>query len=174
MSVPGKRRWGCSTPHEKGLVHRDIKPSNLLVANGPGATGLARPLRLKVLDLGLALLSAPGENAKASGLTQEGRWVGTPDYMSPEQAMSPHHVDIRSDLYSLGCTLYFLLTGRVPFPEPAPMEKILKHNLAEPTAIEKVRPEVPPPVVAVVRRLMAKRPEQRFPTPQAVVEALKD
>jgi CheY-like chemotaxis protein len=140
---------------------------NLRQAHRPAPT-------VKVLDMGLARLAQPsGPEGDAGGLTQEGRWVGTPDYMAPEQAMRAQSVDIRADLYSLGCTLYHLLTGRVPFPDPTPMEKVLKHNLSEPTPVDRLRPEVPAKVAAVVRRLMAKGPAERFPTPTDAAEALK-
>jgi WD40 repeat protein len=105
-------------------------------------------------------------------MTQEGTVVGTPDYMAPEQTLNAHEVDIRADLYSLGCTLYFLLTGKVPFPGGALGEKLLKHQLHEPIPIEQLRPDVPAEVARVVRRLMAKKPEDRFQTPVELVAAL--
>jgi serine/threonine protein kinase len=161
---------GLQHAHEKGMVHRDIKPSNLLAA------GLrsGKPV-IKILDMGLALARQTSEDAPTAadgGLTAEGHWVGTADYIAPEQSVDPHHVDIRADLYSLGCTFYHLLTGKVPFSDPAPMEKILKHNLVDPTPVEQLRPEVSPEVAAVVRRLMAKSPFDRYATPAAVAEAL--
>jgi serine/threonine protein kinase len=99
--------------------------------------------------------------------------MGTPDYISPEQAQESHTVDIRADIYSLGCTLYFLLTGQVPFPDSALTEKLLKHLLEEPTPVEEFRGDVPGEVLAVIRKMMAKKPEDRFQTPRAVAEALK-
>jgi serine/threonine-protein kinase len=93
--------------------------------------------------------------------------------MAPEQWMNARKVDIRADLYSLGCTLYYLVSGSVPFPADEPMEKMLKHHLDEPVRLEKVRPGVPPAVAEVVRTLMAKKPEQRFQQPQEVIAALK-
>src|SRR5262249_22546661 len=98
--------------------------------------------------------------------------MGTLDYIAPEQAMNSHAVDGRADQYSLGCSLYFLLTGRVPFPGGTALEKLLKHRLEEPEAIERLRPGVPPAVAAVVRTLMAKRPEDRYPSASAASEAL--
>src|SRR5262249_8352150 len=124
--------------NEKGIVHRDIKPANLLVTNLAGFPGRAEPADsnadppasppptpvLKVLDFGLAGL----HSTKTSGgpdtiLSKTGTLLGTIDYISPEQANSIHTVDIRSDLYSLGCTFYHLLSGRVPFPSDTPLEK---------------------------------------------------
>ena len=100
---------GLQHAYERGMVHRDIKPANLLLT--------AKGDVVKVLDMGLARLDRPEKDAGASStLTQEGAVMGTPDYIAPEQARDSHTVDIRADLYSLGCTLYFLLAGRVPFP----------------------------------------------------------
>jgi serine/threonine protein kinase len=97
---------GLAHAHERGLVHRDIKPQNLLLTTEGGV--------VKVLDMGLARLNHPADPANMhSAMTQEGAVMGTPDYMAPEQALSSHDVDIRADIYSLGCTLYFLLTGQV-------------------------------------------------------------
>jgi WD40 repeat protein len=98
--------------------------------------------------------------------------MGTPDYIAPEQAMDARLSDIRSDLYSLGCTFYFLLTGRVPFPGGSVMEKLLKHQGQAPPAVTALRPEVPPAVAAVVHRLMAKSPAERYQAPAELVVAL--
>jgi DNA-binding response OmpR family regulator len=167
---------GLQHAYERGLVHRDVKPSNLFVACS-GEGGSLPPLDrsvVKILDLGLALLYETGEPSEAaSGLTRDGRVVGTADYMAPEQWMNAHKVDVRADLYALGGTFYYLLTGQPPFPGAEPMEKMLKHHLDEPTPVEKRRPEVPALVLATVRRLMAKKPDQRFQQPSEVVEALK-
>jgi CheY-like chemotaxis protein/serine/threonine protein kinase len=184
---------GLQHAHERGLVHRDIKPSNMLVtwADRPGAPAgvrqgrsepatekgslLAEKGTLKILDLGLALLHQPTELSENAGaLTRDGRVVGTADYMAPEQWMNAHKVDIRADLYSLGCTFYFLLTGRVPFPGNEPMEKMLKHHLDEPVPVEQLRPRVPAKVLAIVRRLLAKKPEQRYQQPLELAEALRE
>ena len=97
--------------------------------------------------------------------------MGTLDYIAPEQAMDSHDVDIRADLYSLGCTLYFLLTGKAPFPGGEALQKLLKHRLEEPVPVEQLRPDVPPGVAAVVRKLMAKRPEDRYQTPAEAAAA---
>jgi len=130
---------------------------------------------VKILDLGLALLHQPTELSEAAGvLTRDGRVVGTADYMAPEQWMNAHKVDIRADLYSLGCTFYFLLTGHVPFPGNEPMEKMLKHHLDEPAPVENLRSGVPPKVLAIVRRLLAKKPEQRYQQPLELAEVLHE
>jgi len=165
--------------HEKGIVHRDIKPANLLVtqlACFPGLAGSAEsgaetpsspalPPVLKVADFGLARLHSVTTSSGADTIqAKTGSVMGTIDYISPEQANDIHNVDIRSDLYSLGCTFYHLLAGRVPFPSETAMEKLVKHFMAEPVALEELRPEVPPAVASIVRRLMAKDKAQRFQT----------
>ncbi len=172
---------------EKGIVHRDIKPANLLATNlaespvpvgaagGGGATRSSPPPApiLKVLDFGLARLHGTAiTGGMDTILSKTGTLLGTIDYISPEQANSIHAVDIRSDLYSLGCTFYHLLAGRVPFPSTTPMEKLVKHFMEEATALEEVRPEVPPAVAAIIRRLMAKDKAQRFQTPGELASVL--
>lgn len=157
---------GLQYIHEHGLVHRDIKPSNILVT-----TGAASPV-VKILDLGLVrILRSWSEQGPT--LTEEGAvMMGTLDYMAPEQALDFHQADIRSDIYSLGCSFFYLLAGRAPFADGTPAQKLIKHQQAEPPAVEAVRPEVPALVAQVVRKMMAKRPEDRYQTPLQVVQAL--
>ena len=97
--------------------------------------------------------------------------MGTPDYIAPEQARESHNVDIRADIYSLGCTFYFLLTGAVPFATGSLIQKLYKHQFDDPTAVESVRPEVPHYVGDIVRKMMAKAPGDRFQTPAELVDA---
>src|SRR5262249_22938769 len=126
---------------------------------------------LKVLDLGLARIL----DVHTEGLTQltdEGAVMGTPDYMAPEQAEESHTVDIRADVYGLGCTLYFLLAGRVPFPGGTVLQNLRRHQSAEPDSLEGLSPDAPLSMLAVLRRMMAKRPEGRFSTPGEVAAAL--
>jgi serine/threonine protein kinase len=149
--------------HDRGLVHRDVKPSNLLL----GPNGL-----LKLLDLGLARLGEAGSDS-ATSLTGMGMVMGTPDFMAPEQALDAHLVDIRADLYSLGCTLYFLLTGQPPFPGGTLGYKFHCHQHEEPAPLESLRRDVPVALVGVVRKLMAKRPEERFQSPAELVAQLE-
>ena len=151
---------GLQHAHERGLVHRDIKPHNLL---------LAKDGTIKILDMGLARMQTDDDT---STLTKEGSVVGTLDYVSPEQAMNSHTVDIRADLYSLGCTFYCLLTGQVPFPGGSAMEKLSNHAFHTPTPVEQLRPDIPPGVAAIVRKLMAKKPDERFQTPGELAAAL--
>jgi serine/threonine protein kinase len=163
---------GLQHAFECGLVHRDIKPHNLLLSRttGDGATTQAV---VKILDMGLARVSQPaGEEDTASSMTKEGAVMGTLDYLAPEQALDAHSADTRADLYSLGCTFYFLLTGKVPFPGGSAMEKLLKHHHRQPTPVEEVRPNTPPEVVAIVNKLMAKQPEDRYQTPVEAAAAL--
>jgi serine/threonine protein kinase len=148
---------------ERGLVHRDIKPQNLLLT-ADGRT-------LKILDMGLARLDQPG-NEDQTTMTQLGVVMGTPDYIAPEQALASHTVDIRADLYSLGCTFYFLLTGQVPFPGLSATEKLIKHQLEEPPPLAQFRSDIPPAVADVVMKLLAKKPVNRYQTPAELAAAL--
>jgi serine/threonine-protein kinase len=159
---------GLQHAFEKGLVHRDIKPSNIIVRRGASQSE-GGPL-VKLLDLGLA--RATGAVADEASLTQIHSVLGTPDFIAPEQARSSRDADIRSDLYSLGCTFYYILTGQVPFPAESPMEKLLKHYLEEPPHVEALRPDVPRGIARLVRKLMAKAPEDRPQTPWEVAAVL--
>jgi serine/threonine-protein kinase len=153
---------------ERGLVHRDIKPSNLLLTASAPGSGLGV---VKILDFGLARLG-PGSDLTTT-LTPANTVMGTPDFMAPEQALGSDDVDVRADLYSLGCTLYWLLTGQVPFPGGTLGQKIARHLNQEPAPVVRLRPEVPPAVSSVVSKLMAKRPEDRFQTAAGVAAVLR-
>jgi serine/threonine protein kinase len=156
---------GLQHAHERGLVHRDIKPANL-VLTADGRT-------VKLLDMGVARVETPLEHEPALGqLTQTGAVMGTPAYLAPEQARDPRRVDIRADVYSLGCTFYHMLAGRVPFEGTTLAEVVLRHQLEEPAALTGARPEVPTGVRRIVARMMAKRPEDRYQTPAEVSAAL--
>jgi serine/threonine protein kinase len=146
--------------HEKGLVHRDLKPSNLL---------LTPEKRIKILDLGLARFL---QDQVDPGRTREGTGLGTPDYAAPEQFRDAHNADARADIYSLGCTLYHLLAGRVPFPGSSLSDKYRAHESKEPPLLEGLCPEIPTGLVATVGRMMAKRPAERFQTAQEAADAL--
>ncbi len=155
---------GLQAAHELGLVHRDVKPSNLM---------LTRHGQVKVLDLGLARLQSsrvpPGE------LTSSGQIMGTADYMAPEQVSDSHRVDIRADIYSLGCTLYKLLTGEVLFGGPeyeSPFEKMSAQVLKAPPPLRRLRPDAPAALTAVVERMLAKKPADRYATPAEVAAVL--
>jgi serine/threonine-protein kinase len=160
---------GLQHIHERGLVHRDIKPANLLVQQAGSAEEI-----VKIVDLGL-VRSQPGAARGSLGdMTQFGAMMGTPDFLAPEQAMDARSVDIRADLYSLGCTLYYLLTAEVPFPGNNLNEKILAHQLNDPVPVRTRRRGVPKAVADVVERLMQKKPQDRYQTPAEVAAALAD
>ena len=150
---------GLEHAHRKGLIHRDVNPYNVLVTHD----GIA-----KVADLGLAL-----DLAEEERVTREGATVGTFDYVAPEQARHSHAADIRSDIYSLGCTLYHMIAGQVPFPSPSLPEKLFAHQALEPTPLNEIVSHVPLELVEVVRRMMRKQPEERYPTPLQVVQVLE-
>ncbi|HJT35607.1 MAG TPA: serine/threonine-protein kinase [Pirellulales bacterium] len=152
---------GLAHAHRMGLIHRDVKPANLLV----DSQGV-----VKVLDLGLARFT----DDKQASLTiaHDENVLGTADYLAPEQAVNSHTVDTRVDIYSLGCTLYFALTGHPPFPEGTLTERLMKHQTAEPPSIARDRPDAPAELLAICARMMAKSPEQRYQTAADVSEAL--
>jgi serine/threonine protein kinase len=148
---------GLHHAHEQGLIHRDIKPSNLLLTD--------HERLVKVMDLGLARLDLLEERPpEDEPLTASGVVIGTPDYMAPEQAISPRSADARSDIYSLGCTLYHLLTGRPPFPGGSFTQKLLWHQQLEPADPSRLRPSLPPGLLRVLARMTAKAPENRYST----------
>jgi serine/threonine protein kinase len=160
---------GLQCAFEQGMVHRDIKPSNLLVQRT--GTTLSSGYLVKILDFGLARL---GDNSDASAtiMTPANVIMGTPDYLSPEQARNLHLVDIRSDLYSLGCTFYYLLTGQVPFPGGTSVEKLIRHTKDEPIPVEQLRPDLPQEVAEISHALLSKEPANRHQTPAELVMEL--
>jgi len=157
---------GLAYAHSQGVIHRDIKPSNLLVDR----SGV-----VKILDMGLARLMFDPAKDGVTGdqLTATGQVMGTCDYMAPEQAVSTHRVDGRADIYSLGCTLYRLLTGEPPYPRQTLMEVLVAHREAPIPSLSKARPDVPVEVDMVFQRMMAKRPEDRYQRMEEVIEALE-
>ena len=143
------------------LVHRDIKPSNIMVLAPVGLPLPPRPV-VKILDMGVARLFQSEHDAPLTTLTRDGSVIGTPDYIAPEQLENPRGVDIRADIYSLGCTLYYLLTGQVPFPGGSLVQKLDRQRWHVAPAVGQLRPDIPSAVAAVVRKLMAKHPDDRF------------
>ncbi len=165
--------------HEKGFVHRDIKPSNLMLAEVVGADGKPQAI-VKVLDLGLARVfeqTIVDHDKPTAELTSAGQIMGTLDYMAPEQGTDSHHVDIRTDIYSLGATLYKLLTGETPFAEHAtkpPMQRLMAMATLEVPRVSSKRPEIPEKLAAVVHRMLEKDPARRFQTPVELLRALEE
>jgi len=154
---------GLDAVHQHGLVHRDVKPSNLM---------LDRRGQVKLLDLGLARLQRDRGGEEVTGTAQG---LGTVDYMAPEQVGEARSVDIRADIYSLGCTLYKLLAGRPPFggdPQRSPLERALAHVRERVPPIRKLRPDVPAEVARALDTMLAKSPEKRYATPSQVADAL--
>ncbi len=153
---------GLEHAHEEGFVHRDIKPANLLV----DPKGV-----LKVLDMGLAKFT--DEKLASLTIAHDENVLGTADYLAPEQAIDSHKVDARADIYSLGCTLYFLLTGHPPFPEGTLPQRLMMHQSKQPPSIQVDRPDAPQILMDICMRMMAKSPADRFQTAADVSEALR-
>jgi serine/threonine-protein kinase len=152
---------GLAHAHAAGLVHRDIKPANLLVD---------RKGTVKILDLGLVKVAAAGSSA-ASDINVE-QVLGTADYLAPEQAVNSHSVDHRADIYSLGCTLYCLLTGRPPFCTGTALERMIAHQQQTPPSVLVDRPDAPEALLAICARMMEKSPANRYQSSAEVHTAL--
>ncbi len=186
---------GLQHAHQHGLVHRDIKPSNLFVASekatvvsGEGLVAREKtksresspvtrhsPATVKILDLGLARLHTVKHNGtgQPAFMTTDGAvTLGTVDYQAPEQALDFHRADIRADIYSLGCTFYYLLTGKPPFGNGPLAVKLMRHQQAEPPDLKELRPDVPDALLPIIRRMLAKKAGDRYQTPGEVAAAL--
>ncbi|MDR0390302.1 MAG: serine/threonine protein kinase [Planctomycetaceae bacterium] len=146
---------------ENGVIHRDVKPSNILIT---------REGKAKLIDMGLARLLNPSDGM--GDLTASGVTLGTFDYISPEQARDPRNADIRSDIYSLGCTFFFMLAGRPPFPEGTVLQKLLQHQGDLPPDIREFQPNIPAEAAILIQKMMAKDPRQRFQSPDVLITAL--
>lgn len=152
---------GLAHAHSKQIVHRDIKPANLLLTSEG---------TVKLLDLGLALLR---EDQESLTLMHNEKVMGTADYLAPEQALNSHNVDPRADIYSLGCTFYFLLTGQPPFPEGTIAQRIAMHQRLEPKPLRELRPDCPPLVETLCQRMMKKAPEDRLQSCERIIQAVQ-
>ena len=144
----------------RGVVHRDIKPSNIIIT--PAG-------RAKLVDMGLARRFERGGD---HGLTQSGMTLGSFDYISPEQARDPRDVDVRSDLYSLGCTMFHMLSGRPPFPGGTVLQKLIQHQEESPADVRTLNPAVPAELAGIITKLMAKDRDRRYQTPEHLVRDL--
>jgi eukaryotic-like serine/threonine-protein kinase len=157
----GQAAQGLQHAHEAGLVHRDIKPGNLIVDR----CGI-----VKILDMGLARFFNDEDDLLTKKYGED--VLGTADYLAPEQALDSHGVDIRADIYGLGATFYYCLTGKTPFGEGSVAQKLIWHQTRRPKPISALRSDVPPSLSAVVDKMMAKDPDQRYQQPLEVVQAL--
>jgi serine/threonine-protein kinase len=202
LSVEQARDFICQAAlglqhiHERGLIHRDIKPSNLMLCGrveewkSESAPALPRshPLTLshchvRILDLGLARLGqaarrlgkrSVARDGASSRLTPVGAaLVGTPDYMAPEQALDFQRADARADIYSLGCTFFYLLTGRPPFPGGTFADKLIRHQDAEAPRLDRLCADVPAALASVVAKMLAKNPAERFQSAAELLQALQ-
>ena len=152
---------GLEAAHKAGFVHRDVKPGNLLID---------REGNVKLLDLGLAVGKEQRGNDSLTTATDQ---IGTIDYMAPEQAVDSHNVDIRADIYALGCVLYFLVSGKLPCPGKSAAEKLLKHQQTPPTPIRELVPDLPEELAKVIHAMLEKKRSARPQSPTEVAEALK-
>ncbi len=155
---------GLHHAHEAGLVHRDIKPANLLVD---------REGTVKILDLGLARFFDEKDEESLT-VAHDEKVLGTADYLAPEQALDSHSVDKRADIYSLGCTLYFLLTGHPPFTEGTLAQRLMAHQVKEPPPVEQDRPDTPEGILTIIRKMMAKGLEERYQTAAETSNAMRN
>lgn len=158
---------GLEYAHSQGIIHRDVKPSNLI---------LDESRTIKILDMGLARIeqdTGSRSSTAAASLTHSGQFMGTIDFVSPEQTVDTHRVDQRADIYSLGCTLYYLLTGGPVYPGDAPMTKMLSHREAEIPSLCQVRRDAPEQLDRIFRKMVAKRPEDRYPSMSGVIADLE-
>lgn len=169
---------GLQHAHQFGLVHRDIKPANLFLLHPPLADGKRGPDPVvKIIDWGLARCARPESGLLVPSPSQlgreKGRLLGTADYMAPEQIEDATLVDIRADIYSLGCVLFYLLTGAPPFAGGSVMQKVVQHQEATPPPLRTARPDVSEELEALVHQMLLKSPRNRPQLPLLVVAALR-
>lgn len=154
---------GLSVAHAANLVHRDVKPENILIRTDGS---------VKVLDFGLAMLDEDDQEFAMAMILGQDR-VGTADFVAPEQSINSYRVDARADIYSLGCTMYFGLTRRLPFPVRSIAEKVRCHRKRKPKPVTNYRDDIPAEVVAILEKMMAKSPSRRYATAEEVCHALR-
>lgn len=153
---------GLAHAHERGLIHRDVKPGNFLIDHDG---------TVKMLDLGLARYFGEADEQSLT-IQHDEKVLGTADYLSPEQALSSHNVDARADVYSLGCTFYFLLVGRPPFEYESLAQRLMAHQTQDPPKVGQLRDDVPAELQRIIDKMMAKAPEDRYQTADELVAAL--
>lgn len=170
---------GLQHIHEMGMVHRDLKPANLMLVPGfvKGETDNTLRSTVKVLDIGLGREffdeSQPTEEERPADLTGEGVILGTPDYLAPEQARDPRTIDVRADIYSLGCVLYHLISGQPPFPDKNLLNQMVRHATETAKPLKDFNPAVPDGLQQILNWMIAKQPTQRYPTPERAAQALQ-
>ena len=158
---------GLQHAHEHQMVHRDIKPGNLMIDWNEDGSGT-----VKVMDMGLVRLNSDQDTDEET-VTKAGQVMGTPDYMSPEQGWDTSTVDIRSDIYSLGCALFKMLSGEVPFRGTNPLQLLSQRLQRDAPSVQSIRTDIPDSISSIVSRMTARDPASRFQTPQDVVDALQ-
>jgi serine/threonine protein kinase len=161
--------------HEQGMVHRDMKPANLMLvpASGRGDADTTLKATVKILDIGLGRFFEESPQSEKMELTGEGALLGTPDYLAPEQARDPRNIDIRADIYSLGCVLYHALTGQPPFPDKNLLSQMVRHATETARPLKDFNPAIPDGLQQIVNWMLAKKPEERYPTPERAAQALQ-
>jgi serine/threonine protein kinase len=167
---------GLQHIHEQGMLHRDLKPANLMLvpAPAPGEPDTTLHATVKILDIGLGrFLEDQPDLPQQADLTGEGVLLGTPDYLAPEQARDPRNIDIRADIYSLGCVLYHCLTGQPPFPDTNLLNQMVRHATETARPLSEFNRDIPDGLQQVINWMMAKQPAQRYPTPERAAQALQ-
>jgi eukaryotic-like serine/threonine-protein kinase len=168
---------GLQHIHEQGLIHRDLKPANLMLVPrpAPGEPDTTQRAAVKILDIGLGKTPVGEEpgSLEDSHLTGEAVLLGTPDYLAPEQARDSRRVDVRADIYSLGCVLYHALTSQPPFPDTNMLSQMVRHATETPRPLKELNPAVPDGLQQIVNWMLAKDPAERYPTPERAAQALQ-
>ncbi|HMF19540.1 MAG TPA: serine/threonine-protein kinase [Gemmataceae bacterium] len=166
---------GLQHIHEQGMVHRDLKPANLMLApaSGRGDADTTLKSTVKILDIGLGRFFEDSPQSEKMELTGEGVLLGTPDYLAPEQARDARAIDIRADIYSLGCVLYHALTGQPPFPDKNLLSQMVRHATETAKPLKEFNPAIPDGLQQIINWMLAKKPEERYPTPERAAQALQ-
>lgn len=166
---------GLQHIHEQSMVHRDLKPSNLMLVatSGKSEPDSTKNTIVKILDIGLGRALFEEGSPDNVELTGEGMLLGTPDYLAPEQARDARSIDIRADIYSLGCVLYHCLTGQPPFPDTNLLSQMVRHATETPKPLREFNPAIPEGLQQIMSWMIAKKPDERYPTPERAAQALQ-